>query len=164
MVFLLADILPGFSNAPDFHPIVVHFPIVFWVTATLLWLYALARDSQTAWDFGLLMQIFGVIAAAVTIATGFLATAKTGHDGPGHDLVHVHRDIMIYTSIYALLVTSLAVWKRYGSRATKAVLFALSILLVGALIYGADRGAELVFRYGIGVANETPPPSDHHHH
>lgn len=163
MVFLFADILPGFSNAPDFHPMAVHFPIVFWITATALWLYALVRNSQKAWDVGLLLHVFGVVSAAVTIATGFLATAKTGHDGPGHDLVHVHRDIMIYTSIYALLVTSLAVWKRYGSRVMKAALFVLALLLVGALVYGADRGAELVFRYGIGVANETPPPSDHAH-
>lgn len=36
--------------------------------------------------------------------------------------------------------------------------------LLGVMTIGADRGAELVFRYGIGVAGEAPPHSDGHDH
>lgn len=32
--------------------------------------------------------------------------------------------------------------------------------LLGVMTIGADRGAELVFRYGIGVAGEAPHPTE----
>lgn len=87
-----------------------------------------------------------------------------GHDGPGHDLVHVHRDIMLVASGLALLITAVGWWARDRGRAWRIGLATAALLLVGVTMVGADRGAELAFRYGIGVAMDPIPESDGHHH
>lgn len=158
---MIEQLLRGLSSAPNLHPMVVHFPIAFWVAATGAWLLAVARKRDEAWRFGLWLHLLGLLGAAVAVAFGFWATEKMGHDSPGHELVHVHRDIMLWATGLALTVTALGWWKRTAK--LRAPLTALSVVLVGLLTVGADRGAELVFRYGMGVAHETPPESTHTH-
>lgn len=140
---------------------VVHFPIAFWVAAAGAWLLAVARKRDDAWSFGLWFHLLGLLGAAVAVGFGFWATEKMGHDSPGHDLVHVHRDIMLWATGLALAVTGLGWWKR--SAKLRVPLTLMSVVLVGLLAVGADRGAELVFRFGMGVAHETPPGSAHSH-
>lgn len=158
---MMEQFLPGVSSAPNLHPMVVHFPIAFWMVATAAWLLAVARRRDDAWRFGLWLHLLGMLGAAVAVAFGFWATDKMGHDSPGHDLVHVHRDIMLWATGLALIVTALGWWKRTAK--LRAPLTAMSVVLVGLLGVGADRGAELVFRYGMGVAHEAPPELTHTH-
>lgn len=153
----MESLLPGLTSAPNLHPMVVHFAIAFWLAATLAWSWALLRRSEETWRFGLWLHTFGAAGAIVAVLFGFQATGQMGHDTPGHDLVHVHRDIMLAASGLSIVLTGLAWWRRSGSKIWRSVLMAVSVLLVGTMTIGADRGAELVFRYGIGVVGETPP-------
>lgn len=151
------QLFPGLTSAPNLHPMVVHFPIAFWLAATGAWFVALVRKNDDAWRFGLWLHSLGMLGAAAAVAFGFWATEMMGHDSPGHDLVHVHRDIMLWASGVALVVTGLGWWKR-GAK-LRVPLTLMSVVLVSLLAVGADRGAELVFRYGMGVAHETQPDS-----
>lgn len=160
----MEQLLPGLTSAPNLHPMVVHFPIAFWVAATGAWCLALARRRDDAWRFGRWLHLLGLIGAAVALGFGFWATNETGHEGPGHDLVHVHRDLMLVASAIALAVTAVAWWRRDATRACRAGLTAGSLVLLGVMTVGADRGAELVFRHGIGVAGEEPPHGHDHEH
>ncbi|QED26757.1 DUF2231 domain-containing protein [Microvenator marinus] len=160
----MEQLLPGLTSAPNLHPMVVHFPIAFWIAATGAWSLALARKRDDAWRFGRWLHLLGLLGAAVAVGFGFWATEEMGHDTPGHDLVHVHRDLMLVATGIALVVTALAWWRGDASRRWRVGLMVGSLLLLGVMTIGADRGAELVFRYGIGVAGETPPHSDGHDH
>lgn len=155
------QVFPGLTSAPNLHPMVVHFPIAFWLAATGAWFAALVRKNDDAWRFGLWLHSLGMLGAAVAVAFGFWATEMMGHDSPGHDLVHVHRDIMLWATGVALVVTGLGWWKRRAK--LRVPLTLMSVVLVSLLAVGADRGAELVFRYGMGVAHETQPDSAHSH-
>ncbi len=157
----MEQLFPGLTSAPNLHPIAVHFPIAFWLAATGAWLLAVMRKRDDAWRFGLWLHLLGLLGAAVAIGLGFWATAQMDHDSPGHDLVHTHREIMLWTTGVAFVVTALGWWKQ--SAKLRVPLTLLSVVLVGMLAVGADRGAELVFRYGVGVANESPPHSEHSH-
>ena len=156
----MEQLLPGLTSAPNLHPMVVHFPIAFWVAATGAWSLALARKRDDAWRFGRWLHLLGLLGAAVAVGFGFWATEEMGHDTPGHDLVHVHRDLMLVAAGMALVVTALAWWRGDASRRWRVGLMVGSLVLLGVMTIGADRGAELVFRYGIGVAGEAPPHSD----
>lgn len=138
---------------------VVHFPIAFWVAATGAWFVALLRKNDDAWRFGLWLHVLGLLGGAGAAGFGFWAAEKMGHDSPGHALIHVHRDITLWTMGLAFIVTCLGWWKRTAKM--RVPIAAMSVVLVGLLAVGADRGAELVFRYGMGVADETPPKSAH---
>lgn len=158
------QLLPGFAHAPNLHPAVVHFPIAFWVAATGVWVIAGFASRDQSWRFGLWLHTLAVAAAALAVALGFWATEKMGHDSPGHDLVHNHRDLMLVATGLAVVVTALGWWRRDAGRRWRLGLTAGSLILLAVVTLGADRGAELVFRYGVGVAGEPPPHPDGHDH
>ena len=159
----MEQFLPGLTFAPNLHPLVVHFPIAFWVAATLAWFFALLRRKDDAWRFGLWLHTLGLVGAAVAIALGYWAAENLGHDSPGHELVHVHRDFMLVASGLAVLLTGAAWWKRDAGRGWRLGFSLASAAVLTVMTLGADRGAELVYRYGVGVSRETPAESGHGH-
>jgi uncharacterized membrane protein len=160
----METLFPGLTHAPNLHPLAVHFPIVLWLVAAGAWGFAVAFHRDRAWRFGLWLHTLGLAGAGVAIALGFWATEKMGHDSPGHDLIHLHRDIMLIATGLALFITLVGWWRQHSGRAWRIGLTLASALLVAIMAIGADRGAELVFRYGVGVAGEPAPHSDNHSH
>jgi uncharacterized membrane protein len=161
----MESILPGLSAAPNLHPMVVHFPIALWLAALLFWSLAVVRKQDDLWRTGRWLLYLGTLGGLVAVGTGFWATEAMGHDSPGHGLVHVHRNFMITTTSLALITAVFAhVTRSSTSARLRFGLVALLGVTAGVLTLGADRGAELVFRYGIGTAGETPPAADGHDH
>lgn len=158
------SLMPGLFSAPNLHPMVVHFPIAFWLGALLFWTIGVIRPAGQAARVGRWLLYLGTLGGLVAVAFGYWATSKMGHDTPGHDLVHVHRDWMLVTTGLAVALSGLAWWKRSAGRSWRFTLLVGLIALSGTLAVGADRGAELVFRYGMGTAGEVPPESDGHDH
>jgi uncharacterized membrane protein len=158
----METLMPGLVGAPNLHPMLVHFPIVLWTVAAALTLGALIRSSERMREMGRWALYLGTLSALATVASGFLAADGLGHDSPGHDLVHVHRNIMIGATVLGLAASAAAHWGRDGGG-----LGILAVMLVvataGVMTLGADRGAALVYTYGMGVA-DTPPPSSGHDH
>lgn len=157
--------MPGLGAMPSLHPLLVHFPIALWLTALAFWTYALMRDDAGAWKAGRALLYLGTIAGIATLISGYLAAEALGHDSPGHDRVHVHRDYMIVTTALAAL-TAIAAWiarNRQGAGTRVLLLLGLGVT-AGALTLGADRGGELVYRYGMGVSSEAPPAAEHGEH
>lgn len=161
----MESLLPGLSFAQNVHPIFVHFPVAFWSLAVPLLAFGLFRDHEDAWTFGRWLVYAGALSALIAVTTGYIATDKMGHDSPGHGLVHVHRDFMIATAVLGLVAAGLAfAFRNATDRARRgAVLAAMSVCAL-VMTLGADRGAELVYRYGVGVSHEPPPEDDGHDH
>ena len=158
------ELLPGLSHAPNIHPLVVHFPVALWPAALLFAVVGAWRGRDDLFKVGRWLAYLGMIGAALAVATGFLATAEMGHDAPGHDLVHVHRDFMIVASILGLVTTILfAALRKRQSKAVQWTLVAALSLSVVVMTLGADRGAALVFQYGVGTSQEQPPATVHQH-
>lgn len=144
---------------------VVHLPIAFWVVASAAWALSVVAKKNEPWRFGLWLHTLGAVGAAVAVGFGYWATNKMGHDSPGHDLVHVHRDLMLVATGVSIALTGIAWWKHDARGPWRLALTAGSLLLLGVMTLGADRGAALVFAYGIGVADEPPTHTgDGHDH
>lgn len=159
----MSDLLPGLEAAPNIHPMLIHFPIALWLSALLIWIGHAVTGRDELWVGGRLMLTLGTLGGIAAVATGFWATNQMGHSASGHDLVHVHRDWMVATTVLATLTTGGA-WLYRGSSATpRLALIALLCVTTVLLTVGADRGANLVFRYGVGVLNEAPPSAGHGH-
>jgi len=150
--------LPGLFAAPNIHPLFVHFPIALLIVALLFQLLALAVKSDDYLRTGRWLLYLGTLGAVVAAATGFIATQEMGRDTAGHDLVHVHRDFMLVTSGLAVLTSIVTLASsRSRSSTTRWVQMLLLAATVVVLTVGADRGAELVFRYGMGTAGQARP-------
>lgn len=159
---MFEEILPGLAHAPSVHPLVVHFPIALWLVAGLFCLIGVLRQREDLFAVGRWLLYLGALGAAVAVGTGLWAADTMGHDSPGHELVHVHRDFMLVASGIGLTAT-IAAWalRKRQSVGVKWGITALALATIGVLTIGADRGAALVFQYGIGIAEQAPPADGH---
>ncbi len=161
----MEQMLPGFHAALNVHPMFVHFPIALWLTALLLWLLAVTTRRDDLFTAGRWLVYLGAIGAAASVTTGFVATARMGHETPGHDLVHAHRDVMVVAASLGGLVAAAAFFARRRSTVMLQRWLLAGLLVTNlVLVVGTDRGALLVFGYGIGTAGLEPPHGGHEHH
>jgi len=161
---MLDSILPGLSHAANIHPMLVHFPLALWLTALLLHLVGMMRDSYGIRQCGRWILYLGTLGGLAAVLTGFLAADQLGHHSPGHDLVHLHRNLMVAATSFALAICILA-WSaaRRESRRNQWLLALLLVALAGLATLGADRGAYLVFGKGAGVHAPEAGHSGHGH-
>jgi uncharacterized membrane protein len=149
----LNTLLPGLTGAPNIHPMLVHFPIVFLWTSLLFvgasWFWKPEEFLAMAkWMFWL-----GLVALPITAGTGFWAI---GGWGGGH--VTIHRNVMLITTGLAFLLFGILRWLADRQRLYRIVMTVGLIIVVTFMTLGADRGAWLVFVEGSGVK-----PAEHVH-
>ena len=142
-------LMPGLSAADNIHPMLVHFPIALWVTSLLFWVLGRILKKDALLEAGRWTLWVGTLSAFATIATGFGAANGLGHDSAGHEFVHVHRNWMLASTAAAAVTSVVAYFKQEAW----FLLAALLGITVGVTSLGADRGALLVFGYGMGVGS-----------
>lgn len=154
---------------PNFHPIVVHFPIALTVIAFLLSIAAYARRSHpvstqlaAAGHFTLWLAAIG---AAVAVLFGWLAFNSVNHDDAGHAAMLLHRSWAIPTALGLILLASWDAWKyRINELISVPMLFILFLLFQAIAVTGW-LGGEVVYRHGIGVLSiPSSEGAGHGHH
>ena len=158
------SILPGLSRAQNIHPLFVHFPLALWALAVLFYLVGALREQEELVRFGRWLLYFGTLGGLLAVGSGLWATSEMGHDAPGHDMVHTHRNLMLVATGLAALVCGAAFllrklknsWARWG------LVCGLGVTNLVATL-GADRGALLVFSYGVGVSRLVAAIAEQHH-
>jgi uncharacterized membrane protein len=149
--------MPGLNNLLNIHPLFVHFPIALTLVAALFVVLHLATRRADFISMGSMLIYLSAISAVVTTITGYGAANIIGHESPNHELVHIHRDIMLWYTIWIITLAILQglarneVWSWLGHWSMKAVRLILLFGAVVILIKGTDRGGQLVFEFGIGV-------------
>lgn len=164
-------VLPGLYAIQNIHPMFVHFPIAFFLGAFAMEGLAVLRHEKfhivATW-----MLYLCTLSAVVTATTGFLAmnqiaTASGGHDAPGHEFIHIHRNWMVSVTTIGLLLSVYLFWiNKKGRWSFHRWRFLGGLLLLSMLLtLGADRGARLVFEFGVGVnpkvLKEVPQGANH---
>jgi uncharacterized membrane protein len=143
--------LPGLRAALNYHPMFVHFPIVLWLAALLFQVLALWRASDEMQRTAARMLYLGTLAAIVTVFTG-LAAENSVPPGEAMRAVGIHETLMLVSTSLALALCMFAFFarKNFTPQLRKLMLLGLAVLAV-LLTIGADRGAQLVYRYGSAV-------------
>lgn len=158
--------LHGLSAIQNLHPLFVHFPIALILVTFLfeaLWLFTKTEQFR---QFATWLLYLSALSAIVAVASGLAASNSLGHDSPGHEFVHQHRDVMYWMTGF-LLVTSAGVLSMKNIRNGNLRKFLIIPLLVvsALLVYGADKGGFLVFQHGMGVnmpvMHEAQPHDSH---
>lgn len=151
---------------PNWHPFFVHFTValltlsfVFYVLG-VVWQNSSYREQWLTygnWNLWL-----GVAFSAITVIAGWFAYNSVTHDTPSHAAMTVHRNWALATfAVFALMV----VWTLYMRRQkTQPTTLFLVLGFVGLVLLTTTgwRGAELVYRYGLGVMS-LPKVEDHSH-
>jgi len=157
---------------PNFHPIVVHFPIALTIVAFLLSIAAYIRRSHpasaqlaAAGHFTLWLAAIG---AAVAVLLGWLAFNSVNHDDAGHAAMLLHRSWAIPTAVGLILLSCWDAWKYRVNELISVPMLFLLFLLSQAIAVTGWLGGEVVYRHGIGVlslpSNEISAHGQHHKH
>jgi uncharacterized membrane protein len=140
---------------PEWHPMVVHFPLALGVSAAVLLLAArLVRDAHhaaTLATVGTWNLCLGAFAALFALGTGLAAVADLQVDTAAHLAISLHLRWAIFTTLALLL---LAVWRGAGNAHNSRPAWAFLVVLLAttaALVVTGYRGGQNVYRYGIGV-------------
>ena len=143
------------SPFPNWHPLVVHFPIALVLSATALLLAArllrsesLAASAATVGTWNLCL---GAAAALVALGTGLSAVLDLDVSAAARQAISTHLKWAMLTTLLLLL---LAVWRGAGttSRSRPSWLFLVVLIAAGAaLSFTAYRGGKNVYEYAVGV-------------
>ena len=155
---------------PNWHPIFVNFTVALFTVSALLYIVALLSPNAP-WRHGCLAAAHWNLAlgagfALITVGTGLNAYYTVAHDSPSHAAMTNHRN---WAFAAAGVIVAMALWQWFRRRRDSQpnVLLAVTMMLAGGLLtVTAWKGAELVFRYGLGVMAliETEGPGHNHEH
>ena len=142
--------------APNLHPLVIHFPIGLLVAAALcdfLGLFTGPRPFLR--QVALLLYLIGAGATFGVYYSGIQAADSVFLPTQANALLHDHSDLgawtMWYFASYALIRLALSFGRAVRIAGIRFILFVLGLAGVGLMAYTAHRGAELVFRHGVGI-------------
>ncbi|WP_347988978.1 DUF2231 domain-containing protein [Methylomonas sp. AM2-LC] len=165
---IFPTLFPGLAAMENVHPLLVHFPIallsLFFLLDVCAWVLNKPVWRKTASWF----LYLGTFFAGFTMLAGLQAASEVAHDEEVHAIMENHEHLGI--SIFCLAV-GLSVWRILQ----KSVLEGLPNLLFQffsgvlclLLLFAADLGGLMVYKYGVAVSAAPLSESSentHHHH
>ena len=144
-------LLPGLKAALNYHPIFVHFPIVLWLGALLFESLAAWRSSDELHRTATYLLYLGTLAGIITVITGLYAQGSVPA-GPASEAMEFHEAVMLssFSLSVGLCMFAFFARKNFTARLQKLFLVGLAVLAV-LVTLGADRGAQMVYQYGVSV-------------
>lgn len=137
---------------PNWHPLLVHFTLVFLVLCGLLqlalwWSKRLIGQPAVAVVQKWLIAM-ATVAVVATLATGLQAYYSVAHDTPSHLAMTDHRNWAFATATVFILGASVFYTVPGLRRSVAGVCFAAALMMVSVTAF---KGADLVYRHGLGV-------------
>ena len=147
-----ASLLPGISALQNLHPLFVHFPIVLLTLFFLIDAVGSLADRAEWRQVASWFLYLGTAFAGMTVAAGLLAANSVVHGGDVHEIMEHHEHLGI--SVLSLSA-ALSVWRLVGKGVIVGVANTLYLLLAailcGLLVFTADLGGLMVYKYGVAV-------------
>jgi uncharacterized membrane protein len=154
---LFSSILPGISGMENIHPLLVHFPIAFLSAFFAVDLIATIAKKPQWRNAASWFLYFGALSAIFTVIAGFNAAETVAHGEDVHEIMQHHEHIGL--SILSLSL-GLSAWRLKSGALitgwTNSFFLALSVLLFGLIVQGADLGGLMVYQYGVAVKTAQP--------
>lgn len=152
--------------APNVHPLVLHLPLALLPAAVIADLVSLLIRR---WDWlrpaAVALYVVGGASAVLTYVTGTWAADSVSVSAEAQSVLTDHADLgwwtMTFFGIYALVRLGIDLWPTIRTR--RLVQLPLFLVALGGLVLlyqTGDRGAEMVFRYGVGVQSVAAEEMD----
>ena len=162
-----------FEILPNWHPFFVHYTISFFSIGALIYSCVTLISFKEAHRHYLYQtSIFclgvGAVLTILTVASGFHAYLTVPHVDTAHTPMVDHRNWALATVLIGLLLAGLSFLYKEQPSAPKFLLL-LAIPLFFTVLITGYKGADLVFRYGVGVLpqngeSQKADGHDHQHH
>lgn len=149
------DLIP--SWAPNIHPLIVHFPIAWWIAAVIVDLVALAMP-RAAWAGTTASVLYpaGAVSAVLTYLSGRQAAATVLTPGMANPIVLLHWNWALATTSTFVAIALIRLWLRFKNRHSvrwiHAALALAALAALASLFQTGELGARLVYQHGVGVS------------
>ncbi len=163
---VFSTLMPGIASMDNIHPMLVHFPIAFLLAFFVVDLVGTWAKKQQWRNIGSFLLYFGTVAAAFTVAAGFIAADSVTHGDNVHAIMERHE----YFGISVLsLAAILSAWRLKSGgvirEGANSFFLILAALLCGLMMLGADLGGLMVYHFGVAVdAVSVPDAGTMHEH
>ena len=161
---LLSTTFQGLSGMANIHPLFVHFPIALLNSFFLTELLGVLLKKEEIRIAATWMLYLGTLGALATVLTGLWAAGTVTHSEEVHGIMAKHRNFGITVLI---LGTVLSIWRiiTHGKFSVKGQVLHLvtAFIMITTLVFGADLGGLMVYKYGVAV-KAAPQPDGHHVH
>ena len=145
---------------PNWHPLVVHFPIVLLCTSVVVDLFALIRHREQWHRFAYALLVAGLLSSLVAVITGTEAALPYRSQSALADLIQQHEDFGSFVFI-VFLATALGRLPLFLQR-TAGWPLTMWIAVAGGgcvlLWWTSFYGGALVYEHGVGVAGIGASP------
>jgi uncharacterized membrane protein len=155
------NLLPDW--APNIHPLIVHFPIAWWIAAVTVDLIALMLP-RAAWARATASILYpaGAVSAGLAYLTGRRAAATVLTPGMAYPIILQHWNWALITTLSFTLIALIRLWVQLKSpqpsRWMRAALAVAALAALASLFQTGERGARLVFEHGVGVSMSGVSP------
>lgn len=164
----------NFAIIPNIHPILVHFTITLVSLAFIFQsVYHFGRTRYLTHNWLKEMEIVGrwclwlaLFFSSLTLLAGLHAYYTVPHDESGHLAMSVHSNSAIISFGLIVITSVLSILQFRRKRESSFILISLLAISQVSVLATAYLGAEVVFRYGVGVikVQTTEMMVGHNHH
>lgn len=153
---------------PNWHPIFVHFTVALLSLAVGFYIIChFLSEGKLKQQFNILARWdlwLGTGFGIVTVIAGWFAYNSVAHDAPSHAAMTDHRNWALVTLGVFIILVGWSLWSERQER-LPSKLFLTGLLIGGVLLAStAWRGAENVYRYGLGVMSLPQAEGEGHSH
>lgn len=157
---------------PNWHPIFVHFTVALFTISvgfyTLAYLLGKLQASlRLAHEMEIVARwclwVVGIVVIG-TVLAGLQAYNTVRHDALSHLAMTDHRNWALVTAAGILVASLWSGWRTYKQKRITLLFIIFLFIIQGLLMATAWRGAELVFRHGLGVMSLPKAEGEGHQH
>ena len=156
-----SGLFTGLSELANIHPLLVHFPIAFLSLFVVIDLLGTAMYKLIWRQFASGLLYLGTFFAGLTVWAGFIAADTVPHGHNVHEIMERHEQLGL--SILALSA-ALSAWKLRRTVEGWGLYNALTVILLGVILFGADLCGLMVYKYGVAVQAVSVSSEEAHHH
>lgn len=153
-----------FSDFPNLHPLVVHFPVVLLVLSAVLQAVLVFKDwQQVRWIT--LFMLAGGFLGALAASTIFHAM-PAGLSPQATRIFNEHEkyaDFTLWMSGITFLLRGIGEFYQLNRRSFEILVFISALLTAVFISITGHRGAQLVYVEGVGPQGNLLMKGDHHH-
>lgn len=148
-----------FSGLP-LHPMLVHFPLIFWLSTPVLDLLALWSGPQPWWDMGLVVSTAGVAIGAFAVMTGLLDYIELSDTGSNDVRLAARHGVRTSIVWCAMTIKLIIAGFSAASRTLLWGTLVLDLLASALLLQGALFGTRIVYGGShTAIRSRSKPPS-----